>query len=166
MISRPLAEQVGMDRGWSQNSRILKGGECINIRGLIGQRKVTFLQKGGTVKKPEWAEHWAEETFDFGFEKAYAAVVGPMKNAVRVHSRKCVTPPTYKYEMTTDSFWCEDCDEYHEFKHVARVVDTPGVYEDVEPLSESEVHTVLEDWFKNKANECREFIRLAEDRGW
>ena len=118
------------------------------------------------MNKPDWAEEWNEAEFDYGFEKAYAATVGPFSNAVRVHKRRLVQAPTYKYEKVKDEFWCDDCGEYHEYHHFAKTIDKPGIYEDVSPMTEEEVHASLEDWFKARAMHCRQFLKLAEERGW
>lgn len=118
------------------------------------------------MKKPDWAETWNEESFDFGIQRAWAATVGPFSNAVRFSGRKEIKAPVYG-ERVEKEFVCEcdNCGRDHTYTESYLVVVEPGVYEDVE-ITEEMVHGSLEDWFKQRAKECREFLALAEERGW
>ncbi len=118
------------------------------------------------MNKPDWAERWNEETFDYGNQRGFVAKVGEFSNAVRFCGQKCIKEPEYGpwYDIT-DDVWCDECEHYHTETYRERDILVPGVYEPV-PLVESDIHNSLEDWFKVHAVKCRDYVKLAEERGW
>jgi hypothetical protein len=118
------------------------------------------------MNKPEWADEWSEETFDYGHERAFMAEVEGVRNAVRFLGQKCIKEPVYgpEYEVTRE-VWCDECETSHEETFMTKSLITPGVYEPV-PLVEKEIHTILEDWFKMHAKKCVRYINAAKERGW
>ncbi len=118
------------------------------------------------MNKPDWAEEWNEETFDYGSQRGFAAKVGYFSNAIRCLGQKCIKEPVYgpEYEVTEER-WCDECESYHMETYTTKDILVPGVYEPV-PLVESDIHNSLEDWFKDQAVKCRDYVKLAEERGW
>ena len=116
------------------------------------------------MRKPDWAETWNEGTFDYGRMVAYAAGVGPFKQAIRTHTSREIKPAVYRDEFPRlRATWGEG--EFTIKIVRPKTCISPGIYETLEP-DEDETHATLEDWFKQRARECREFLPLAEERGW
>lgn len=116
------------------------------------------------MNKPEWAVDWKEETFDYGHEQAYAAYVGPFGQAIRTMGMRTIEDPVYKAGFPRLHIKLSKSSIHIGIHRPLKLVSA-GVYEKIEP-DEHETHAILEDWFKGQANKCREFIPLAEERGW
>lgn len=118
------------------------------------------------MKKPEWADHWNEEDFDYGMGRGFAAQVGPIRNAVRIMARKKVKDEVLgEFTETTERHWCEDCEDWHEHATYSREVLEPAVWVDVgEPRAE-DAEAQLKYWFENKVKESKEFLLAALKNG-
>ena len=118
------------------------------------------------MKKPEWADEWREEEFDYGASRAFCAQVGPLRNAVRHYGLRCVEKAVYGPMVTREQeCWCDDCQTYHTHTVEYRKTITPAKYKPV-VVDEQEVEATLRAWFMDKTKEAREYIARAEENGW
>jgi hypothetical protein len=119
------------------------------------------------MRKPEWADVFMEEDFDYGFMKAYMAKVGDFSQAIRHPTRVLVKEAVYGEEVVevTRDVYCDECDHSHEEKFWERELIKPAKYKNVPLPSEEEVHTILRDWFVGNVKRCEDYLKLAKERG-
>jgi len=116
--------------------------------------------------KPEWADDWVEEDFDYGLERGFMARVGPLKNAVRSPKTECVKPAVVS-DVDYTRILVERMDDdgnYYTAEEFRPKVIKAAKYKDLDSEDmRSEAEQFLYDWFVEKAKDAKEFLARWEE---